>query len=162
MAAPIESVQRIAHVTNAAYFLDYPSPIFPGRDNIAPVAAYLAQVVEPTQLGPRLSSLPVPDPTPERITDSVLYIDHYGNAITNTTATDLHPFSTQRLWVSINAQRIGRIETIHAAVAEGEAIAVMNSWQQVEIAIRNVCAARAFNIKAGCRVAMALVQPEPS
>ena len=78
------------------------------------------------------------------------------------TAAEHHPFSTQQLWVSISAQRIGRLETPYAGVAEGEAIAVMNSWQQVEIAIRNVCAARAFNIKAGCRVAMALVQPEPS
>ena len=78
------------------------------------------------------------------------------------TAADLHPFSTQQLWVSINAQRIGRLETPYAGVAEGEAIAVMNSCQQVEIAIRSGCAARAFKIGPGFRVDMALVQPEPS
>ena len=114
------------------------------------------------QLGPRLSSLkrlslPAPVRTPERITGGVLYIDHFGNAITNMAAADLHPFSTQRLWVSINAQRIGRLETTYGAVAEGAAVAVINSWQQVEIAIRNGCAARAFKIEPGCRVDMTLV-----
>lgn len=162
LAAPAESVQRITHVTNAAYFLDCPSPTFHGRDVFAPVAAHLAQGVGPTQLGPRLSSLervglPVPVHTPERITGSVLYIDHFGNAITNITPADLLPFSTQQLWVSINAQRIGRVETTYAAVAEGEAVAVINSWQQVEIAIRNGSAARAFKIEPGCRVEMTVV-----
>ena len=72
-------------------------------------------------------------------------------------AADLHPFSTQQLWVSINAQRIGRLETTYAALAEGEAVPVINSWQQIEIAIRHGCATRAFKIEPGCRVDMTLV-----
>ena len=42
LAAPVESVQRITHVTNAAYFLDCPSPTFHGQDIFAPVAAHPA------------------------------------------------------------------------------------------------------------------------
>ena len=73
------------------------------------------------------------------------------------TAAELYPFSTQQLWVSINAQRIGRLETPYTAVAEGEAVAVINSWQLVEIAIRYGYAAPAFKIEPGCRVDMTFV-----
>jgi len=65
-----------------------PAPTFQGRDIMAPVAAHLAAGVPLTQLGSRadrtaLGEAPVsgvPDPHP---LGHVVWIDHFGNAITD-------------------------------------------------------------------------------
>ncbi len=65
------------------------SHTFHGRDLFAPAAAHLAAGVSLAELGPPVTdwvSLPFPTPTlrpPHELVGEVLYLDHFGNAITS-------------------------------------------------------------------------------
>src|SRR5206468_2733487 len=64
------------------------SPTFHGRDILAPVAAHLGLGVQPDQLGPPASrwvelTLPTPRLTAGRLEGEVLFVDDFGNLLTN-------------------------------------------------------------------------------
>ena len=71
------------------YFLEGQiSTTFHGRDIFGPVAAHLAEGIDIAALGAeieKVTELDLPKPTlvNKRIKGKVLYIDHYGNVITN-------------------------------------------------------------------------------
>ena len=71
------------------YFLKGTSMTFHGRDIFAPVAAHLAEGLEPSKLGPRVEHIrALRLPKPVRAADGslrgqVVYIDQFGNLITN-------------------------------------------------------------------------------
>lgn len=154
LAAPADAVVRIVHLTNAEYFLAMPSHTFHGRDVFAPVAAHLSLGRASDQFGPAV-------PTMERLTlsgvecsetgltGSVIYIDHFGNLITNISEADLRPFSKEDLLVSIEAVRIHGVVATYAAVEIGVSAALINSWGMLEIAVRNGSAARRFGVLLG-------------
>ena len=167
LAAPEKDIGRIIHLTNPDYFLDTPNHTFHGRDVFAPIAAHLTQGVTPNQLGPQLSTLnhlrlPTPEKTEQTLTGTVLYIDHFGNAVTNINTTDIHPFPTSALWVSIGARLLGQLVSTYASVDEGEPVVLINRWGRVEIAIRNGSAAQELGIEPGSSVEMRRTEPGPS
>ena len=166
LSVPEERISRITHLTNTDYFLDQPSHTFHGRDIFAPVAAHLAQGVSPEQFGLQLSALerlnpPAPMKNEQTLTGTVLYIDHFGNAITNISTTDIHPFSTQQLWVSIEAHQLGQLVSTYANVEEGAPAVLINSWGQIEIAIRNGSAAQELSLQPGSLVEIHITKPGP-
>jgi S-adenosylmethionine hydrolase len=70
------------------------SRTFHGRDVFAPVAAHLAAGVPLAALGPRIDrvqalALPRPEPLPDGWRGEVIYVDRFGNLITNLTAREL-------------------------------------------------------------------------
>ena len=154
LAAPTNAVTRTIHLTNEEYFLLPRSQTFHGRDVFAPVAAHLSRGVSPTQFGPstatrELLTLPQIDQYANRLTGSVIHIDHFGNATTNITAGDLRPFSMDTLLVSMNAVQIHGLVSSYAAVAIGAPAALINSWGLLEVAVRNGSAAQRFNLQVG-------------
>jgi S-adenosylmethionine hydrolase len=154
LAAPAETIVRVIHLTEAEYFLATRSHTFHGRDIFAPVAAHVSLGKAPEQFGPALT-------TPERLTlpeversetgliGRVLYIDHFGNLITNITEADLQPFSKESLLVSINTMRIQGVVTSYAAVEIGAPAALVNSWGMLEIVVRNGSAAQRCGVLSG-------------
>jgi hypothetical protein len=75
-----------------------PSATFHGRDIMAPVGAHLCASRKPGEIykkiGPIRSNpvrLNIPEPIkdPRGVTGKILYFDHFGNAITNITQSDL-------------------------------------------------------------------------
>jgi S-adenosylmethionine hydrolase len=83
------------------------------------------------------------------IVGRVIYIDHFGNVITNIMENDLRPFSTTTLLVSIGAVQIRGIQTSYAAGEIGAPLALINSWGLLEIAVRNGSAAQRLDIQKG-------------
>ncbi len=88
---------RCYHITNESYMLSRESPTFQGRDLFAPVAANLSKGIHPTEVGPEISdpvliTLPGPYASEDGLIGEIVYIDRFGNAITNITAEDLKPF----------------------------------------------------------------------
>lgn len=154
LAAPSETVERIVHLTNPQYFLPSQSHTFHGRDVFAPVAAHLSLGVAPERFGstvPTMARLTLPPVRHEEtgLTGSVIYVDHFGNLITNITETDLQPFSKEHLLVSIGAVRIDGLVASYAAVEIGAWAALINSWGMLEIAVRNGSAARQLGVLPG-------------
>jgi S-adenosylmethionine hydrolase len=154
LAAPAESVVRIIHLTNERYFLSPRSHTFHGRDVFAPTAAHLSCGVPLEELGVPVTTMErLTVPTVERHTGkligSVIYIDHFGNVITNISEEDLRPFSRGTLLVSIGAMHLHSVVASYAVVEIGEPAALINSWGMLEIAVRNGSAAQCCGISLG-------------
>ncbi|MBF0541353.1 MAG: SAM-dependent chlorinase/fluorinase [Nitrospirae bacterium] len=78
----------VYHLTNNEIFLSNDSSTFHGRDVFAPVAAHLSKGFPIDKLGIKINdyikiNIPKPQINKEIIKGEILYIDHFGNAITN-------------------------------------------------------------------------------
>jgi S-adenosylmethionine hydrolase len=140
---------------NRDYWLPEVSHTFHGRDILAPVAAHLANGVDPTLLGPplaELESLPIAQPrmTGGGLIGEVLYVDSFGNAITNIRRVDL-AFLGDLVRVSIEfaGGTIPHLVANYAAGLEGETIALFDSRNRLEIAVVGGSAARKHGLAAG-------------
>jgi hypothetical protein len=154
LAAPTDAVTRLIHLTNEAYFLALRSQTFHGRDVFAPVAAHLSRGIPPERFGNAISdmkrlTLPSVEYRANSLTGNVIYIDHFGNVITNITDADARLFSTDTLLVSIGGMQIRGIQSSYAAVEVGAPLAIINSWGLMEIAVRNGSAAQRLAIHLG-------------
>ena len=79
---------RVVKLAEAKFWRTPVSPTFHGRDIFAPVAAYLSLGVSPSQLGPALTTWrelawPVPHRTAHAIAGEIIFVDHFGNLISN-------------------------------------------------------------------------------
>jgi S-adenosylmethionine hydrolase len=91
LSYPLRSEKVIAavEITNTSYFLESVSSTFHGRDIFAPVAAWLSRGVKVQEFGPeikdihRISFPPVKKLNKNTWRAEVLYIDKFGNVITN-------------------------------------------------------------------------------
>ncbi len=142
LAAPPEAIRRIVHLTEERFFLTPRSATFHGRDVFAPVAAALATGTAPDALGPQVTdmariALPAPEVSAGTIRGRIIYVDHFGNLVSNVPAALLSVFPVRRVSISIRAARIVGVASSYAAGRPGEPVAVVNSWGFLEIAVRD-------------------------
>jgi S-adenosylmethionine hydrolase len=134
------------------------SRTFEGRDRLGPAAAWLAQGVALDALGPavadyrRLESrqaLAVPD----RLAGEVVWVDRFGNLVTNITRTAWAGASGGREGlVTLNGAPVGEVVQTYGAVAPGEPCVLFGSTEQLEIAVCNGNAALRLDAGPGARV----------
>ncbi|HZP40382.1 MAG TPA: SAM-dependent chlorinase/fluorinase [Candidatus Binatia bacterium] len=141
LAVTAADVRRIVQLENEAYFLSPRSPTFHGRDVFAPVAAALATGTAPAALGPEVADMQRLTEPPwvregDRVRGEIVYVDHFGNLFTSIPASALDTFSGRPLSITLGGARVPLAGT-YAAAAPGEAVAVVNSWGLVEIAVRD-------------------------
>jgi len=156
LAAEAAGIRRIVELTEEQFFLSPRSATFHGRDVFAPVAAALATSTPPGDLGiVRGDLVRVPMPTPVSdatgVHGEVLYVDHFGNLISN-----LPPalFPAGPFVVSVAGVRIGPVSQMYAAVAPGALIALVDSFGLLEIAVRDGCAHDALACDIGAPIAL--------
>jgi len=154
-----EPPASVIHIQNQKYFRQPLSATFHGRDLFAPVAAALANGVEPSEFGAevtdyvRLQSLApirLPDGT---IHARIIHIDRFGNCITNLTkedvADEIHGNSAQ---LSIDGRGIDSFQTYFAeegASRDEGLFAIWGSAGFLEIAARNASAAEMLDAYVG-------------
>lgn len=154
--APRGRPQALHAVTNKKYFLPDVSPVFHGRDVFAPVAAALAQGLDPKALGPRvaLSSLaPAPWPAPKLSkrggTAQVVHADRFGNLVTNVPAYEVRARK-------LREARIGRLvfplREHYAEVSVAKPVALVGSYGFLELALRERSASARTGAKPGTKV----------
>lgn len=136
-------------IANEEFFRHPISQTFHGRDIFAPVAAQLSRGVAPEAFGPRLTSiveldLPEARGSGATISGEVVYVDHFGNLVTNIGLDAVPRFPAQAVSVSIHGTPIAGPATAYAAVPEGSPLTVVGSWGTLEIAVRNGSAAQMF------------------
>jgi S-adenosylmethionine hydrolase len=153
---PSSSV-TVVHLTNRAYFLPRVSTTFHGRDIFAPVAAHLSLGIPLAALGTPIDDwVQLPQTRATRqgdiITGRVVYIDRFGNALTNIGEELLHGLERARLVVRVGAQTLRGIHTTYADVSPGEVLALVSSTFHVEIAVREGNAAQTLGIRVGDEV----------
>ena len=160
LAAAAAPPVRVYHLKEGRFFPAPRSATFHGRDVFAPVAAALASGTRPADLGPEITDmhrLRVPEPQREVgiIRGQVIYVDHFGNLITNVPQPLLASFPAEASSISIRGVRVAGISPSYAAVAPGQPVAVVNSWNHLEIAVRDGSAATALGAGVGDEVVVA-------
>ncbi len=128
------------------------SATFHGRDVFAPTAALLARGEPLDALGPPLDD-PIHEPEPEpvesegTIRGEVVNVDRFGNLTTNVPGRRVREGRD----VSI-AGRSVRVRTTYGDVEEGVLLALVNSSDRLEVAVRNGSAARLLGVEEGAAV----------
>ncbi len=136
------------------------SSTFHGRDIFAPAAAHLSRGVDPSELGPVISSwqrleLLAPVRKGGRLTGEVLFVDHFGNLITNIPGDwmDQAPAALQ-----VGEQQVSQFRWVasYGAAPEGTLVVLVSSTGLVEIAITNGNAAQRLGVNVGASVCIDL------
>ncbi len=135
---------KVYHLNNPCFFRATISHTFHGRDIFAPVAAHLAKGISPQEMGVKISDylrLPWPHPKMKngKLEGEVVYIDHFGNLITNISKEDYAIFLSKkslqeeiRVW--IKGICLNRISSHYLAVSPGNLLALWDSSDYLEIA----------------------------
>ena len=157
LAAVRSPVRRVVVLDRETYHLRQRSCTFHGRDVFAPVAAHCANGVAPSEVGSAVDTFEqVSIPRARRLDDGleaqVIHIDRFGNLVCNVERADVNDFRDSGVSISIGAVTIAEISPHYAAVREGKPLALWNSWDRLEIAVRNGSAARQVRARVGDRV----------
>lgn len=146
-------------ITDPRFWRHPVSPTFHGRDIFAPVAAGLSLGISPYEFGEKITSLcvfPIPRPSfdPQgNLIGHVIYVDHFGNLITDIKGTDLSPVSQASPGPESPAiiEAAGhRIEGIQRYYAEGEGLmAILGSSGYLEISLTNRSACDLLGLDVG-------------
>jgi S-adenosyl-L-methionine hydrolase (adenosine-forming) len=149
-----EKVLEIRRLENAEVFRQPVSATFHGRDVFAPVAARLSQGVLLDWIGPEVASYeemewPVAELRGETLAGQVLYVDRFGNAITNMDAAALTALGDRELTVVLPGGQTCLVKKFYAEVEASQPIALLGSTGFLEIAINTGHAAKQFNLKVG-------------
>ncbi len=158
LAANNDKVSRVHTLTNSQFMLPKASSTFHGRDVFAPAAAYLANGSLPKQFGPEIRNYIVPSfarPILQgtSLAGEVLYIDDFGNVITNITRVDLRKVGISECGLLV--VRLGsKSHQVNMGVAYGEAkpksvLALIGSHGFLEIAVNQGSASERFKVNIG-------------
>jgi S-adenosylmethionine hydrolase len=158
-AASMLGVRAVYQLTRAEYFRRPVSDTFHGRDIFAPVAAHLAAGTAPESFGPlllALQPLDLPEPRVEAdaVHGEVVYVDRYGNLITNIDASALTSFNHRSLSVRIAGMTLSPIASTYAAVVPGAPVALIGSWRTLEVGVRDGNAAQQLGAAIGAAVSV--------
>ena len=146
---------RTVSVENSAYFLPQVSSTFHGRDIFAPVAAHLSRGVSMDKLGNPVRDpvqLPIPEPkvTNEVIMGHIIWIDTFGNLVTNISHEMLELWAGQdRVVIHAGNAKIVHLNHAYAESAVGETLAIIGSSNRLEISVNQGDAARVLGLKRG-------------
>jgi S-adenosylmethionine hydrolase len=135
-----EKIKAVRALENETYFLKPVSQTFHGRDLFAPIAAHLARGITIAKVGPLIINFvrldwPEPKVLSKSIVGEVIYIDKFGNAITNIPAAILASFGSEHCAVFKERKQICAIGTHYQSVPARQAIAVPGSSGYLEIAV---------------------------
>lgn len=147
---------RVIRLTEKRFWRSRVSATFHGRDIFAPVAANLSLGLDPRELGPIVSDwIRLDRPAPHRegntIAGEVLFVDHFGNLITNIPGEELmrddHPKQ-----VRIDGVEVSHIVRTYSDAEPGTLVALVSSSEWLEVAVNQGDAARQLDAGPGTPV----------
>ncbi len=166
-AAERAEIKAIVELRSARYRLPKVSGSFHGRDIFAPAAAWLWRGLPMRAFGPPLETivhLELGQSVVERqreLSGEVIYIDGFGNMITNISRTIFDRFARRfpecRLSIRIKGRAPLGLYKAYAEAPQGVPLAIFGSFDLLEVAVRDGNAAKHFG--AGLGVAI-LIRPE--
>jgi S-adenosylmethionine hydrolase len=160
---------RVIQLADQSHWRQPCSATFHGRDILAPVAAKLSLGLDPLSLGPiagQWVKLPRPEPRCDAssISGEVVFVDRFGNLITNI-AEAMMASLTQSREVVIGERKVNRFVRSYAEGLGDEPVALISSQGTLEITLSNGNASRLLGMGIGApvtvRAAELPVAPEP-
>jgi S-adenosylmethionine hydrolase len=156
-----EGVKNVYEIKNEKLMLEKKTHTFHGLTVFSPVAAHLANGVEPKIVGPKINNyirLRIPKSIVERgvIFGEIIHIDQFGNGITNITEEDLEKINVKydtNIIVSIGGKRIiFPFKRAYGYVEAGNYVCVIGSYDFLEISINQGNAAKKLDLKIGKKI----------
>jgi S-adenosyl-L-methionine hydrolase (adenosine-forming) len=135
------TIHGVRAITAREYLLDPVSATFHGRDVFAPAAGHLARGVSPECLGPEIADvvrLEIPRPHREAsgaIRGAILWVDRFGNCITNLTPADLGTRADARgeqAQIRLDGRRLGPMVGYFGEAGDGGG-AIIGSTGHLEL-----------------------------
>jgi S-adenosylmethionine hydrolase len=165
LAANDAGIKRIVKLTSARHRLTHVSATFHGRDIFAPAAAYLWRGTPISALGPALDlnsivplELPCPVESPREVRGQVIYVDGFGNLVSNIDRPTAERFGTRfrqkSLSVRIKRGAAMRLLDAYGDAPKGAPLAIFGSFGLLEVAIRDGNAAMHFAAGTGTLVSL--------
>jgi S-adenosylmethionine hydrolase len=163
-ALEISPPRRIVELTEKRYARPTMSRTFEGRDRFAPAAAWLARGVDVAALGRTLENyekleIPQPEVRADRLRGAVLFVDRFGNTVTNIDRAALDRFA-QGKPVAIAAPGLTDaplVET-YGDIAGDQICGLFGSTDRLELAARSSSAADRLAIGSGAIVEIGLAE----
>ncbi len=159
LTAVWDSNSRCVELTREKYFLKNVSATFHGRDIFAPVAARLAKGAPLKSFGrtvqdPQMLALPAPVWDGKTMTGEIIYIDRFGNAITNISRDEIaqHSREIQQINVKIGRTTVRGLADHYSECPPNKTGSIISSWNTLEIFEREGHAARSLKLKVGQKV----------
>jgi S-adenosylmethionine hydrolase len=161
LAGSARQPPRVIRLAEPQYWRATVSATFHGRDILAPVAGHLSLGLDPQLLGPPARDwVRVEIPSAVRETDGwrgeVIFVDHFGNLITNIPAEALPPGGPVR--VKVGQAEVSRRVRTYAEADPGSVVALASSAGLVEIAVSQGNAAQKLSVCVGTPVQVATVE----
>jgi S-adenosyl-L-methionine hydrolase (adenosine-forming) len=149
-----EKLKEVHQITEKRLFLQPVSQTFHGRDILAPIAARLSKGISTRKVGPVVSDYvrldwPRPKKRGTTAVGEIIYIDRFGNALTNIDDAVFSRLHAARCEVSLNVEWRCRIRSSYQEVPIGKPVAVVGSSGFLEIAVNGGSAARSLGLKIG-------------
>jgi hypothetical protein len=157
-----DTIDEVIKLDNKDFWLDNISNTFHGRDIFAPVAAFLSQKnydvnifgsKKPQEELVKLD-LKSPEYLKNSITGSVVYIDNFGNLITDIPGSWI---ADNKILTTINDVKIKGLKNAYGAVESGELLILIGSHNCIEISARNDSAAAFLKVETGQKVRIDLL-----
>jgi S-adenosylmethionine hydrolase len=157
LASSTPAPPHVIQLTEPRYRRPTVSATFHGRDILAPAAGHLSQGLAADALGPPADSwvsldLPHPRREPWGWVGEVVFVDHFGNLITNILAQDLA--AHRECCFEIGTRSLSRVVRTYGEVPAGTAVALISSFGMLEIAVNQGNAAAQFQAGVGTPVIM--------
>ncbi len=153
-----ECVKACFTITNPSFMLPVQSATFHGRDVFAPVAAHLANGLDPATLGEAVNPedcirlmLPENQTSDGGVSwkGEILYADVYGNLVTSFTGDMLSQKGEKNAAIVTNEGMTVHFHRTYGDVGEGETLVYKGSSGFLEIAIRNGNASEKLGLNPG-------------
>jgi S-adenosylmethionine hydrolase len=142
LAAERRKTRRVVELANERYRLNPVSATFHGRDIFAPAAAHLSLGTPAEDFGRVLNDYarltwPAAVKSDGEVRGEIIYIDHFGNLVTNLTARDLEPLGNDKVEIGLVDIAIPGLAANYAAAETDGYAALINSWGLLEISCYN-------------------------
>ena len=153
---------RVLHITAEHYFLPVKGSTFHARDIFAPVAAWLSRGVEADKMGEEITdyarfNIPFPSKEADNILGGeVVYIDKFGNCITNISSDDIKGVAEasgkESYTIQVGQKAFQKFSHFYAEETKGESGAVINGNGFLEIFVNQGDARKTLGLKRGEKV----------
>jgi S-adenosylmethionine hydrolase len=155
LVAKRDGVKQVIRLTNKKYFLPKVSSTFHGRDIFAPAAGHLSLGINPKAFGEKLDhwvklGLKEPEVMGKKLSGEILFIDHFGNLVSNIDQARFTNFVRGHSFVMrIGEKAISNIKKGYWEGKDREIIALFGSGGFLEVSVREGSAQKILKVKRG-------------
>jgi hypothetical protein len=160
---PVVAGASIHSIENPSFLLDPVSLTFHGRDVFAPVAAHLTQGHALEEFGPPVTdpvllALPQPAVSPDGVEGRIVYIDRFGNLITNFPSSLLRSLAWGKAVAVLEDGSEWPLKRTYSDVSPGQPCAVVGGFDRLELSIFLGSAEDKSGAKVGSNVRLCEIQ----